>query len=911
MESVRIDLLPPEIKTWVVVLMALFFAGVYVVVRLLLKRFAFKAPRISVLPRMLFAFIAAWCFLQAFGRFAVYGCSWPLWMAALIMGGGVETALICFELERKAVSSRMGKTIMLLRGTAIAIVVLILMQPVFIRYIGKKITRRVAVLVDESTSMRFVDRQWQPRECLGFAARAGMLPPETLSGLKSNKVDAAAIWKALDQTQRDSILNTCSTTRLSLACSILSDADSDQNVLLNKLEDRYDLDLFSFGRNIRNISIEDIQQGELSASNKNFNATYFQSATDYTRALENVLKKIPSEQLAGVLLLSDGIHNADASIQPVTRRLAAQGVVVSSVLVGGTRLPFDIALADVLAPESIFLGDKIKFQTTIKATGAIGKKVKVSLFNQETLLDEVEMDISSDNWQRELRLTHEPLTNGVMRYEVKVDTLEGELFDDNNLWRSDVAVSDDRINVLLVDSYPRWEFRYLRNLFFGRDKSVHLQYWLINPDTLGGVSGDPLPPASAGRKFGDAESGGWPKDENAWRAFDVIVLGDIDPSALSDEIQKRIGTCVADRGALLVMIGGPNAMPHAYPQKSLISELSPFTVRSAPDYWKSPEESYKLELTSIGKSHPVMVQSESLLENEELWASLEDFHWHLPVTAKPGSEVLAIAVSEEDGADKVLTDVRQAVAYLEERMQYRNRHALIATQHFGRGKVLGLAFDRTWRLRYRVGDTRHHCFWGQVMRWGLGERLRAGAEKFRAGTDRLVYSPEDPINVMARVLDEGYVGIQDAELVATISLNDDESVATRIVLKPREGANGFYEAIHPPLSRGGAYILKVLRKDIVAQPFIETSFLVTEFRRPVEMGVVKPQTATLEALAKGTGGKLVLPGFEMDLVESFGEGKGVVQERLEYALWNNLWVLLVLALLLTTEWILRKRGGLA
>jgi len=196
------------------------------------------------------------------------------------------------------------------------------------------------------------------------------------------------------------------------------------------------------------------------------------------------------------------------------------------------------------------------------------------------------------------------------------------------------------------------------------------------------------------------------------------------------------------------------------------------------------------------------------------------------------------------------------------------------------------------------------------MRWGLGERLRAGAEKFRAGTDRLVYSPEDPVTVMARVLDESYTGIGDAELTAVVR-RDDGGAETSLVLTPREDSNGFYEAQMPPLPVGGAYTLTVTRKDIAEKPFVETSFLVTESRRPVEMGVVQPRRETLDALAKGTGGLVVLPGDEMDLKECFGEGKGIVQERLEYALWNNPWVLLILALLLTSEWILRKRGGLA
>jgi len=64
-------------------------------------------------------------------------------------------------------------------------------------------------------------------------------------------------------------------------------------------------------------------------------------------------------------------------------------------------------------------------------------------------------------------------------------------------------------------------------------------------------------------------------------------------------------------------------------------------------------------------------------------------------------------------------------------------------------------------------------------------------------------------------------------------------------------------------------------------------------------------------LAKGTGGKVVAPDAVRTLAEAFGEGRRVVQERREYTLWNNPYVLILLAILLTLEWLLRKKGGLA
>jgi hypothetical protein len=911
MNEPRIDLLPPEIPTWAVALMALAAAGLWLGVRVLTRRGGGRLPRFGVVAlRGLAAVTAAWCALQLLGRCAVYACPWPLWAAALMLGLGVELASACFERERRAVSPRLGVALLALRAAAIALVALILMQPVLVRFTGKKITRRVAVLVDGSTSMRFADRQWQPRERLAWAAHLGKLGEAQRAALAGGKADPQAEWDKLPEADRESVRAYCETTRVVLACDLLTRPDAKGESFLAKLGGRYDLDLYTFGRSLARATEVDFAQALTSTGGAAFADAYFRSATDFTGALEGLLKEIPSEQFAGVLVLSDGIHNADTSVLPVTRRYAAQGAPVAGVLVGGTRLPFDVALADVVAPESVFLGDRVRLLATVKATGAIGKKVKVGLICGEEIVEQQTLDISSDDWQREVRLAHEPATNGVVRYHVRADLLDGELFSDNNAWATDVAVSDDRINVLLVDDSPRWEFRYLRNLFFGRDKSVHLQSWLVHPDKLSGSPEAALPAASASRKFGDAECGGWPASRDEWRAFDVIILGDLDPATLTQQVQEEIRACVVDRGAMLVTLAGPRAMPHAFPAGAPLAELVPYTVQAREGYWQGPEQSYRLQLTPAGQSHPVMLQSGSLSENEEVWRSLPAFDWRLPVTAKPGAEVLAIAAPEGGEQEKVVTDVRQAATQLDDVMQHRSRHALIAAQRVGRGKVLGLAFDRTWRLRYRTGDVRHHRFWGQVLRWGLGERLRAGQERFRVGTDRLVYGPEDSINVMARVLDETFAGVAEAQLEAVLKTAEGREI-TRVRLAPRADSHGFYEALLPPQGRAGACGVEVTRLDSVAREHAETSLLVTASRRPIEMGNVRPAKEALEALAKGTGGKVVAPDEVVALAELFGEGRRTVQERREYALWNNPFVLLLLALLLTAEWLLRKKGGLA
>ena len=352
MNDVRIDLLPPEIATWLVALMTVVAIAISFGVRTLTERFRARLPRLAViLPRAFAAVAAAWFLLQLIGRVATYACPWPLWVAALMLGLGVECVLACFRRERQALSPRLGKLIPLLRTTAVAVTALILMQPVLVRSTDKRITRRVAVLVDGSASMRFTDRQWTPLERLQWAAHVGALGAEQQAALTNAATDAGALWDSLPETARAEVNVFCETTRVALACAMLTQPVAAGVPFLETLGNRYDLSLFTVGRGLSWATEADLHAGLAPTGTLSFAERHFQGATDLTAALEGVLKEIPSEHLAGVLLISDGLHNADTSVLPVTRRFGAQGAPICGVMVGGTRLPFDVALADVTAPE--------------------------------------------------------------------------------------------------------------------------------------------------------------------------------------------------------------------------------------------------------------------------------------------------------------------------------------------------------------------------------------------------------------------------------------------------------------------------------------------------------------------------------------------------------------------------------
>ena len=53
----------------------------------------------------------------------------------------------------------------------------------------------------------------------------------------------------------------------------------------------------------------------------------------------------------------------------------------------------------------------------------------------------------------------------VHQYQVSITPLDDELSDENNFDQFEVNVTRSEIKVLLADEMPRWEYRYLTQLF--------------------------------------------------------------------------------------------------------------------------------------------------------------------------------------------------------------------------------------------------------------------------------------------------------------------------------------------------------------------------------------------------------------------------------------------------------------
>lgn len=803
---------------------------------------------LTALVRGAVVFGLVWALIGLLGQVLHFGTAWPWWVSALMVAAGAELILALYCYERGAVPLVRGRLMAGLRLGALAVLVWILLQPVFSRKVERELEREVVVVFDDSASMHLKD-----------------------DGQELTRAELGE--KALEESE-----------------------------LLEKLEGK--------------VAIRRLRAARRTLGADEDQVAGWDQATDLNNALSTVLEQVHPDNLAGVVMITDGRHNRPGRVEDVARRFGILDAPVGIFAVGSGKPPKDAAILQVRSPDAVYLGDRVRVAAEVKFDGYRGKKAMLRLYQGDKVLEEKEIAVPQDHHREEVRFRHVPDEGGVGAYRVELEALDGERFANNNSWSFETAVTDARTNVLVVDSFPRWEFRYLRNLFYGRDKSIHLQYVLLDPDTVGGQE-DEVIAASASRDFGDARATRLPTSEEEWRKFDVIILGDLAPEAIDEETWKIIEGCVSERAALLVAVAGPRAMPHAIRSETARGLFPVEYTPSNRTYFASGGEKFRMGLTQSGRMHPVTAQSDSRLLNEKIWAEFPEARWRHPVDGiKEGAEVLMMAAVEEQKSKAVgsAAELGSALNRLAKRKEEEERRALLVTQQVGNGKVAMLLTDRTWRLREGVGDVYHHRFWGQLVRWGAGPNLRSGTGTVRLGSDAITYTGDDKVQIIARLWDKDKTPVVDDKLKAEV-WRGDEKVA-QVPLVYREGSNGLHEATAGPFAESGRYEIKIVGKEV--EKLLEeegggevtTGFRVVGARSPVELSETTLNLPLLERIAELSGGRVVEAKELGELAGMILTGDETRWELRETSLWDHWLLLVLLGLLLTSEWVLRRGAGL-
>lgn len=412
------------------------------------------------------------------------------------------------------------------------------------------------------------------------------------------------------------------------------------------------------------------------------------------------------DNLIGVVLASDGDWNQGPAPVQAAGRLRSRGVPVFAIPVGSTtRLP-DLELLSFDVPTFAIQGKSVRVPFTIESSLPRDYATTVTMRGSDGGEVRKEVRIAAMGRTSDAMLW-EPGELGEVTLTLEIPKHGEEILEDNNQITAPISIREEKLRVLVVESYPRWEYRYLRNAL-SRDPGVEVSCLLFHPglSRMGGGSTDYI------KRFPEG------KDELA--EYDVVFLGDvgIDDDQLTVEQCELLKGLVEHQASGLVFLPGWQGRQFSLLETEL-QDLYPVIMDDAQRGGWGSRTPNQFELTETGRRSLLTKLADTHDDNIEVWENLPGFQWYAPVRkAKAGTEVLSVHkdVSNEFG-----------------------RLPLLVTRKFGAGKVLFMGTDGAWRWRKGVEDLYHYRFWGQVVRWMAYQRNMAAGESMR-----LYYSPEQP-----------------------------------------------------------------------------------------------------------------------------------------------------------------------
>lgn len=716
--------------------------------------------------------------------------------------------------------------------------------------------------------------------------------------------DASDSMKLSSRGEKDGGLS-----RTAVAERLLIGNDEPGKGLLSKLAGDYRIQLHQFASSARAIDLEHWRKHVAEGHRVMDAPPSWTASTNMANGLRQLESDLNLDTLSGIILVTDGCDHSEKDLSQVCNRLVQKKIPVNSVLIGNQQPVRDAGVVAVESSQQIFMGDSVGLRANLNIDQYQGQTANVTLLKDGIAIEEKSLAITSNRFRDAVLFRHKPEGVGIHQYSVRINPLPGEENVANNSLDHFISVTKDYIHMLVIDERPRWEYRYLRNLFSGRDRAIYLQSVLLSPDRLAGVGPPQLMRASAKRAFDDCEATALPARPEDWLKFDVIVLGDVSPELLGPDAVTSIEMFVKNRGGSLLVIAGQNHMPHRYAGNPL-ADLLPVRMELAKDgSAPSPDTAFHFSATRDPMAREILQPGVASIDS--LAMAFPSLSWRHPLCeAKTGASVLGYASAEKPGQPDGPIDVPEPP------IEQQRRDALLLWQRFGAGKVIQLTFDQTWRLRFGVGDKFHHQFWGQIVRWSVQERLSAGNDLVRLGTDRVHYNADDPVMVRARLMDTEGNTVVDDQVQALVY--DGDQIIRQLTLTVQPDRGGLLQGEIRDLKKSGKYRIELAGETIerlLVAPMkpkqkVFTEIVVQSVNSSGETADLASDSTVPTRLASWTGGKVVTPDQMEELLPTLGPKSTFERRRSSLPLWNLVPVMLVFLGCLNFEWILRRNRGL-
>ncbi len=594
-------------------------------------------------------------------------------------------------------------------------------------------------------------------------------------------------------------------------------------------------------------------------------------ATRITDACRRLLERYHAEgrTLTGILLLSDGRQVPPADPVDVAALARARQVPIHTVTLGGQLPRRDLAVRFRRSRAVAFTGQESRLTADVTATGLTALRTDVTLLDREgNRLASQSVELAGNTATATVTFAVSPAVKGYAPYTLSVPAQTGEQDIQNNADRMALLVLDQPIRILSVEGLPHWDSKFLLQLLHRQPNVEVTSLYRLTADRFFRVQPGHL-------QAEDGDSSDFPDDADALLGYDLIVFGKGAEYFLTPARIALLRRFVSEQGGGILFARG-----------------KPYT-REFPELAAMEPLAWGERTGTEGRLRPTTAGEESGLFGDALpgkddprWQQLPPLRdMHRAAALSPFTQVLAETAAETAGATP-----------------------LILARRLGQGVVVTVNAGDFWKWDFFPDESESHAMysaiWSQLLQWIItyAEFLPGESGALRLSPPAVL--PGEPVRTVIHTrYDAGAAG----DLLLRVVGSDELPV---LEIMAGGGASGRRDAVFSLVQPGDYHVEAV---DPAIGNRIAHPVALRVLAPPAEGDNLDADPEFMRLLATHSGGTVTKE-------ESLPAAVAAIQPEnrlvpLEQAVWQPLWnraiILALIALVISIEWIVRRRGGLA
>lgn len=621
--------------------------------------------------------------------------------------------------------------------------------------------------------------------------------------------------------------------------------------------------LFTFGARVRASAFDAPLEG-------------FAAVEDDTRVGDAITAM--EADASAIVLVSDG---ADLQGDAVLRA-EASGLRVHSVFVSDEEPLVDDSIARLDYDRVGFVRRPARVRAELRSYGRPAHTVLVSLFEGDRLLRQEEVELPADA-SAEVSFEVTPSATGRALYRLALPHAPEDAIAENDERSFLVRVQRDNLRVLLVAGRPSWDERFLR-AFLKRDPTTDLISFFILRNTSDMTMADSdelaLIPFPTSELFNEHLG-----------SFDIVLFQNFDFAPYQMDVYlPRIREYV-ERGGSFAMIGGPLTFTEGGYAETAIGELLPVELlpTRTPTSRSLSFDEFVPRVAEGAHHHPLVELSPDRHANELAWralAPLEGVNVARRLRSHGQRLLEHPSLLDDDGRPL----------------------PVLASGDFGRGRVLALMTDTSWRWGMPTAGegadgATYERFWDTAVRWLARD---PSLDPARLSTDRERYGPGASVRVEGTLRDVTYQPLADERVRVSIV---DASGAEVSGSDTRADVNGQLGVTLEAPARAGGYRVLARRASPSGERANEEALAEEVFLVELggdELADPRPNEALMRALAERTSGRFTALADAGPLA-GFDASRTRVREITRARPFSGVPFVALVLVLFGIEWILRRR----